>query len=553
MNIDEKKNFKREVLYPSLAFEFSQVENLQPSSPMICEAHNDDECDNCIDQNVNISELSTISDNLKENDEKWNAEDHRAFVSQIFDLGIQNASPCLILENMKCTDPYFVTKARVKSHLQKYRLVKARSKEEFLDDYDKCMKRGIENMTIFKEKSGCKRLISKDEIDSFLDSEVGLGKVGATLSIACMIEDHIELNEEELELNVNDSPKKVSDLLALDGIISIPTLTEEEKKSPLGMMMLNIVACFHSIQECLEDKKQKDVEAFNFQEFQKDFLKGHSRQNSDTWMELEDFCNELDMPLKDMIDDPISKPICFGKSLNMIPFPTSRSIVNCHPADFTAATESFQRFPPLQWSPPWIPMCAFNPFHMFQIQHRILNEPNHMRGWIFQDTMSRIQAVNSRQNNFSSQSGTPERYSQSNRRNREEDVMNSPPQSKRMRHPDPNYEVQTGTVSHFNFLPNQDDRTSYVAQGFSYSSKEVDKRFRSDPELSFGISINQHSHFPVPLWVQESTKMPSHPSLTSFHSAPINSFCVTPDLGCQNESSAQSVSLDDDSSIPTTI
>eukprot|EP00537_Pseudo-nitzschia_pungens_P003280 CAMPEP_0172363250 /NCGR_PEP_ID=MMETSP1060-20121228/6667_1 /TAXON_ID=37318 /ORGANISM="Pseudo-nitzschia pungens, Strain cf. cingulata" /LENGTH=247 /DNA_ID=CAMNT_0013085959 /DNA_START=51 /DNA_END=791 /DNA_ORIENTATION=+ len=85
--------------------------------------------------NKNKSHNDSIHNNDKKSDE-WTEEQHREFVASIFDIGLKNASPAVILENMT-QKVESITSERVKSKLQKYRSEKNRekSREEFMDEY----------------------------------------------------------------------------------------------------------------------------------------------------------------------------------------------------------------------------------------------------------------------------------------------------------------------------------------------------------------------------------------------------------------------------------
>jgi SHAQKYF class myb-like DNA-binding protein len=64
----------------------------------------------------------------------WPEDLHRDFVSAIFDVGLKHSSPATIMEHMPKNEK--ITTERIKSHLQKYRLHRAKSKKEFISSYD---------------------------------------------------------------------------------------------------------------------------------------------------------------------------------------------------------------------------------------------------------------------------------------------------------------------------------------------------------------------------------------------------------------------------------
>ena len=98
-------------------------------------------------------------------DERWTEAMHRQFVDAIYEIGVSHASPSVIIENMSLapaapeqhespssagtTSTAATSKSknklseRVKSHLQKYRKNKEKSKQEFLLEYDLWMQKAL--------------------------------------------------------------------------------------------------------------------------------------------------------------------------------------------------------------------------------------------------------------------------------------------------------------------------------------------------------------------------------------------------------------------------
>jgi SHAQKYF class myb-like DNA-binding protein len=181
----------------------------------------------------------------------WSREEHRAFVENIYELGLRNASPSVLLENMK-NESGFVTKERAKSHLQKYRVNKTRSKEDFLAEYDGWMNSTQETIGRREQK-----ITTSDELDKVVDpTRLGSGEIAAYLSLACMVDDDVG---DDLEVNVKTYSNNASGLLDLDRYVEVPDLTEDEKASPLGKMMLNIMGCFSMIQKRLDEQRQNQA------------------------------------------------------------------------------------------------------------------------------------------------------------------------------------------------------------------------------------------------------------------------------------------------------
>jgi SHAQKYF class myb-like DNA-binding protein len=65
----------------------------------------------------------------------WTDELHRIFMASIFDVGLRQAKPKIILQNMG-ESPEGLTTEHIKSHLQKYRFNSKRTKELFLKQFE---------------------------------------------------------------------------------------------------------------------------------------------------------------------------------------------------------------------------------------------------------------------------------------------------------------------------------------------------------------------------------------------------------------------------------
>ena len=92
-----------------------------------------------IDGGMTLNSSSSSSSSSKEAKESarrrfvWSVPLHQDFVAAVFDVGLKCASPKLLLEMMPVVDG--LTSEHIKSHLQKYRLHRQRSREEFLKSY----------------------------------------------------------------------------------------------------------------------------------------------------------------------------------------------------------------------------------------------------------------------------------------------------------------------------------------------------------------------------------------------------------------------------------
>lgn len=176
------------------------------------------------EETLSQAESSAKSRKKKEGDNRWSKRFnwpeklHRDFVSAIFDVGLKNSSPSSILENMVPDDK--ITTERIKSHLQKYRLHRMKSKKEFMASYES---------TIVQMKSG-----QHDTDPKSLSS----GEVAAHLAFAT-------LNDQE-----------VDDDAANGGTLQLLKLTEEEMNSPTGASMAYLTGLFLSLKEQLYEQRR---------------------------------------------------------------------------------------------------------------------------------------------------------------------------------------------------------------------------------------------------------------------------------------------------------
>jgi len=112
--------------------------------------------------NENEHGSATAEHQQEEQEERWDEHMHRQLVEAIYDIGVAHSSPSILIENMtlacsaagapdggggggddKTTTTGPITSERVKSHLQKYRKNKHKSKEEFLHEYDEWMQKAL--------------------------------------------------------------------------------------------------------------------------------------------------------------------------------------------------------------------------------------------------------------------------------------------------------------------------------------------------------------------------------------------------------------------------
>lgn len=149
----------------------------------------------------------------------WPEELHRDFVSAIFDVGLKHSSPATILEHMPPHEQ--INAERIKSHLQKYRLHRVKSKKEFMSSYEASLQG-------FKGTAS----LASGEVAGYLAHTALAGEDGATKPEA------------------KRQPK--AELL-------LPQLTVEEKQSPIGASMGYLMGLFFSLRQQLMAQREAKI------------------------------------------------------------------------------------------------------------------------------------------------------------------------------------------------------------------------------------------------------------------------------------------------------
>jgi SHAQKYF class myb-like DNA-binding protein len=178
----------------------------------------------------------------------WTESTHRKFVETIYDIGVTNASPAVILENM--TEHHqAVTSERVKSHLQKYRKNRTKSKQEFIDEYNSWIQKAL---TV--GAAGSSELASPLAIVNMMGTgKMQGGDLAAFLSYSAMFDENCELYGQ------SDIPRIRSSEFTnyVRGThVPFPALTEEERKSPLGISISHVISLFYSMTQLLMQERQ---------------------------------------------------------------------------------------------------------------------------------------------------------------------------------------------------------------------------------------------------------------------------------------------------------
>ena len=215
---------------------------------------------------------------------KWSESLHRDFVSAIFDIGVKHATPAVVLETMLVQDRE-VTADRVKSHLQKYRVHRDRSKTEFMVQYDQAFER-------IKERGGTDwhptdRFLGGDvaasmayysmnpDVSMPMPIDLRMSAVAGPSNVPAPREEYTEMaqggdvysdhrpasrggsgNAGGTSSNGDPMPPALTSDLDESSRINFPSLTAEETKSGIGRKLWKLADDYNStINHLLEGRK----------------------------------------------------------------------------------------------------------------------------------------------------------------------------------------------------------------------------------------------------------------------------------------------------------
>jgi SHAQKYF class myb-like DNA-binding protein len=182
----------------------------------------------------------------------WPEDLHRDFVSAIFDVGLKHSSPSTILEHMPKNDQ--ITTERIKSHLQKYRMHRAKSKKEFATSY--------EHSLIKLQASGLNGVKS-----------LSAGEVPAHLAYTAMHDGNSSSPVQSAPMYkpatsaaaINEPPKPAPPAPGRQSgdALMLPLLTEAEKASPIGASMGYLMGLFFSLKQQLMVQRSMEASVEN--------------------------------------------------------------------------------------------------------------------------------------------------------------------------------------------------------------------------------------------------------------------------------------------------
>lgn len=205
-------------------------------------------------------EVETIDGAEPQDEESWTDDLHRHLVSAVFEIGLRNASPAVILENMT-EKARAITSERVKSKLQKYRNNKKKSRQDFMEEYDAFLARmktvgcaglgtqSSRSPTALLEMMGCKKLLGGDAA-AFLsyavmnEQQIGISQGSSTGEGIAAMSSH---------LLRKDVTEYIQDFEGTG--IPFPELSEEEKKTSLGVSLTFVMGLFLSMTQHLMSER----------------------------------------------------------------------------------------------------------------------------------------------------------------------------------------------------------------------------------------------------------------------------------------------------------
>ena len=189
----------------------------------------------------------------------WDEVLHRAFVEAIFQIGIRQSSPSVIAENM-CFHPPTITSERIKSHLQKLRLHHEKEKRRFLEEYDMFMLQAMKGIRIFRHCASSTALLKR--IKALGKDALG-GRAAAILTCSVLLDNATASKSNQslrqsltgeggLVLTMNPAGFPAAQ-------VPFPTLSSEEKDSPLGTSLLFVMGLLEHMEKFLMEQRSYNI------------------------------------------------------------------------------------------------------------------------------------------------------------------------------------------------------------------------------------------------------------------------------------------------------
>jgi len=203
----------------------------------------------------------------------FSKEEHREFVSAVFDIGLKESSPLSVMNHMskRSKDVYEgLNLERIKSKLQKYRKKKKISKDEFMLLYDDTLANFCSMLHEGENENGVTRFLptveslSSSEIAAYLTycimNEKLLLGTHKNKIVSPIIEDltPVKSNKREQTGKTNNQNNYSQDNKLtvcaessnnnINSKLSIPVLTEAERNSPIGKAFVYFMELFKTVE-----------------------------------------------------------------------------------------------------------------------------------------------------------------------------------------------------------------------------------------------------------------------------------------------------------------
>jgi SHAQKYF class myb-like DNA-binding protein len=181
------------------------------------------------DGSISHSRKKRKSDGQSSKRLTWPDELHRDFVSAIFDVGLKHSSPSALLEFMPEHDE--ISSERVKSHLQKYRLNRVKSKKEFMSRFDT----SLQNYQASGIKSQSRKVAAHLAYSGMTEPE--------DRTPSALLPSQADALHDYAHEMIGTSPGGAA--------LILPKLTEAEKQSPLGASLGYMTGLFFALNQHL--------------------------------------------------------------------------------------------------------------------------------------------------------------------------------------------------------------------------------------------------------------------------------------------------------------
>jgi SHAQKYF class myb-like DNA-binding protein len=195
----------------------------------------------------------------------WPEELHRDFVAAIFDVGLKHSSPNSLMEHMPKHEQ--ITNERIKSHLQKYRLHRLKSKKEFMDSYDAGITKLQQHVDSGGDPSASAAALgnlSAGKVASLLAHNTLQGHdvaVPAEVSGHMSTSHPVTVETEDSNIGKAGTTDDAGSSSNSHEFLTLPQLSETEKQSPIGASFGYLMGLFFSLKQQLIMQREAEAAA----------------------------------------------------------------------------------------------------------------------------------------------------------------------------------------------------------------------------------------------------------------------------------------------------